>query len=363
VLASDVVNQLAALLPKYTDKFTDDVEITSITRNSTVMTALCKNVHNMDIGDIFNLLNAPTSHTSSSLTRSGTVGTIVFTTDHDLTDAIVSTIEIVSASESEFVGTFSILSIPNRRTVTFTMADAGPTTANNGVVHGIGSYLQQYDGVYQVTDVLDVGKFTFAHSNASLADPVGTDIIARVKPRISASVDADRAAAAYTQQESDDKFWMFVVLDDVESSKSRHIQSDAVDNIGRGAEYRQQIMQPFSVYVFMPAAAQIAGRAARDEAENLFQPICKSLLFSKFDSGLFAGAQGPVHFVRHGLYNYDTAIYVHVYAFEQVVDIVVDDTVGDELDVAFRNIDFTLYPQLDGTGFMTAGVDLDEEEL
>jgi hypothetical protein len=102
----------------------------------------------------------------------------------------------------------------------------------------------------------------------------------------------------------------------------------------------------------------------RDDAEDLFRPICRSLLFSAFDSGLHVGEQSPLQFVQHGFSSYNTAFYIHAYQFEQTVDLTFDDTVGYDLDVAFRDITLDIKVDI-GTGepSLTADIDLDEEPL
>ena len=361
--SSDVITQLSVLLPQLTDKFTDDVNIFSITRSGTEMTAQCADKHDVEVGDAVAIVNAE-MHLAAAVTRSGAIGTLVTTLVHDFTKKIAKTVTLSGAAEAEFIGTFTTIDIVDRNTITFVMVDSGPTTATGSpVLENSESSLRQYNTTYKVTSTPDDAKFTFNHSVSGLADPTGS-ILARVKPRISGAVEIPRAIAAYTQQKIN-KYWMFVVIDDVSASKGRAINSDAIDNIQRGNEYRQQFIQPFSIYVFIPVVEEIAARQARDIADDLFQSICKSLVFSKFDSGIFVGKQGPVQFVGHGLHQYSTSLYIHQYSFQQIVDLTFDDTVGFDLDVAFRDIDFTINPHFDldvvpETGeSMTATIDLD----
>lgn len=360
--ASDIIAQLAVLLPKLTGEFTNEVSIQSITRSGTEMTAQCLAAHELSEGDAVFVVNAEMHIAISTLTRSGTIGTLITASDHDLTEKIAKTITISGASEAEFNGTFTRLNITNRRTITFVMPDSGPTTATGSpILHDSESALRQYDGLYKVTSTPTPSSFTFEHSVAGLADPTGSGIVARTKPRISGAIDIDRAAQAYTSQ-NQDKYWLFVVLNNVESSKSRDISSDAHDNLQRGHEYRQQVTQPFTIYVFIPVSQEIAAREARDKAELLFRPLCRSLLFSKFDSGLYSGKLGTVVFTGHGVYRYDSALYIHSFDFQQTVDLTFEDTVGPDLDVAFRDIALTIDPDL-GTTTITANIDLDDTPL
>lgn len=364
---ADVVARLALTLPQLTGLFTRNAGVLSLSRSGTTVSAQCAADHGLRPGDAVAIAGAVVPIPASSLTRVGPVGTLVTSTDHDLTRAVAPTITLDGAAEAEFVGTFPVIQVKNRRTITFEMADAGPTTATGSpVLEGGESALRDYNSTYRVLQAPTSSLFTFEHSVAGLPNPTGS-IEARARPRISAAASFERAERAYTEKVADE-LWLFVVLGDVEASKSRRIESDATENQPRNVEFRQQLVQPFSVFLFVPSSESVGGRAQRDAAEDLFRPICRSLLFSALDSGLYVGEQGTVQFTRHGTTGYDGSLYVHEYAFEQVVDLTFEDTVGHDLDVAFRDLSLDLFPDLpggSGTGLasLTAEIDLDDEPL
>ncbi len=357
--AEAIVQQLALLLPAVTDKFTDNFSVSSLVRSSTTVTATTTVAHGRAVGQQANITGAQTPLTISSLTRLGVVGTLVTDNRHDLTEGVSLTVEISGAVEAEFNGTFTILIVPNRKTVTFTMADSGATTATGTplLLNGA-SALQTYNGLQQITAVPTTTTFEYEITDTTLFSPAAGTIEARTQPRISAHADAELLIKAYTTKPQD-KLWAFVVLGDSVASKSRKINSDAVDNLQLGNEYRQQIIDPFSVYVFFPTSAEIGARESRDNAQDIYRPLCQSLLFSKIDSDLAVGAQNPIIFTDHGFFAYNQAFYVHVYNFQTVADLTFDDTVGHSLDVAFRDIEMTLGVDV-GTGVMTADINLDD---
>ena len=362
--ALDIVSRLSSMLPLRTDKFTKDVSVLSLTRSGTIITAACNEKHLLKPGDVAVIVGSFVPIVANTLTRSGAVGQVVLATRHDLTPTANKSVILSGSNESEFNGTFKIISIIDDVTITFVMVDSGPTTATGSSVLENGeSALRQYDGAYKILEVPSDSSFTFTNSVAGLADPIGT-IIARVKPRISAVATVERMVEVYTEQKIPNDFWMFVVLEDVVASKSRQIRSDAIDNLTRSTEFRQQIIQPFSVYVLIPTANSESGREARDDAEDLFRSICQTLLFAHFPSGLYAETLGAVQFVSHGTFNYNTAVYVHAFGFQQVVDLYFEDTVGPDLDVAFRCINLTMTPTIPGGGTevetLTATPELDE---
>lgn len=358
--ANDIVQQLALLLPVLTDKFTDNFSISSLVRSGTTVTATTTGAHGQAVGQQVNIIGAQAPIATTSLTRSGVIGTLVTATNHDFSEGFSTSVKISGAVEAEFNGAFTILTVPNRKTVTFTMADSGATTATGTplLLNGA-SALQSYNGLHNITVVPSTTIFEFEIADTTLGTPATGTISARTQPRISGAVDPTALLEAYTAQADQDKLWAFVVLEDVAASKSRQIDSDAVDNIQRSNQYRQQTINPFSVYIFFPTSTQVAARDARDDAQDLFRPLCQSLLFSKLDSGLAVGAQNTIIFNTHGFFAYNKSVYVHMYSFETVADLTFEDTVRHDIDVAFRDIDLTIGVNV-GTGVITADIDLDD---
>lgn len=360
--ASDVVSKLRLLLPQLTGELTDDVEVSSVTRSGTQLTVRCLYDHHLEVGRAVALSGAVTQIAISSLTRVGTVGTLGVAADHDLTSGIASTVTLSGSVEAEFNGTFDVLKIANRRTIEFEMADAGATSATGSpVLQGAESALRDYNVLYEVLQVPNEHSFVVQHPATDLLDPIGS-IVARTRPRISAGVNPDRLMESYTV-DSYRKKWLFVVLGDATAVVNEAIQTPISDFTTRGADYQQHVTQSFSLYLFIPCDDETAAAAARDEAEDLFGPICRSVLNSRFDSGLSVGEVGTVHFLRHGPHAYNSAVYVHEFEFEQVVTLTEGDTVGPDLDVAFRDILMTQDPDLGGTTTLSAEIDLDEEPL
>lgn len=360
--AADIVLQLRNRIPQLTGLFTTDVRVRTITRAGTVLTVQCYDDHGLQSGRAVALTGAITRIPLTALSRSGTVGSLTTYMDHDLTELIAPTISISNANEAEFNGTFNVIAILNRRNITFEMADAGPTQATGSpYLLDAENVFRNYNMTFEVKDAPSTSSFRLYEGNSNLYAPEGT-IVARARPRIASAVNPDRMMDAYSQKD-EDELWMFVILGPVVASKNRAVGSDAVDNLNHGVEFRQQLLQDFSVYVVIPCSNEIGAANARDTAEDLFRPICRSLVGIAFDSGLYVGEQGRVHFVQHGPYVYNTAFYVHEYAFQQVVDMTYDDTVGPNDDVAFRDLDFTMDPDLGGTTKLAGSIDLDDVPL
>lgn len=360
MLASDVVNALANGIVSQTDNYTTNIAVNSLTSVNNVVTCETATDHGMVVGRNFVMTGALTPLEIDTFTRSGTVGTITTLNDHDATTGIPVNADVEGATEPEFNGSFVITRVVNRRTLEVEMIDAGPVAATGvPVLTNASNACGIYNGAFTVTAVNSTTEFEY---QTELPIPSSTAIGApelRTNARVVASVTIDRIIDMYTDNPPTD-YYLYVVLDDVPANKNRGIFTDAVDDIQLSQEYTQQIIQGCSVYLVIPASTEVSGALARDEAERQFALICKSILFKPFDSMLHNGASRPLQFVGHGFAIYNAAYYMHSYSFQQVAEMVFDDTVGYDVDVAFRDISMT---QSIDTGTIETEMNLDEESL
>ncbi len=362
----DIIKQLQAILPTVTDLFTDNLVITSLAFAAGTVTATTASPHGYTTGDSKTIVGATNPVAITSLDRVTTVATIVTTTDHDLTLGRVDiknggkAVTLTGFTEAEFNGTFKLTGVSNRRTFTIQVADSGAASGSGSPLLQDGSKLPGFNGRFSITDT-GASTFTYTTSETLFATAGGSPV-SKSDARISGSVTLDRADDSYTKQ-ANNKLWALCVLGDVIASKSREIGSDLTETMVKSAAWRQRIGQPFTVYVFVPSINDAAGRVARDTIEDIRLPIFKSLLGVKFDSGLTSD-EYVVSFVNDGFADYNTAYYVHQFNFELPADIVFDDTVGYDLDVAFRDIELSITADI-GTEEdpVTASIDLDEVPL
>lgn len=372
--AADVAVQLMNRIPQLTDKFTDDLTVTSVVRAGTTLTITTSTAHGLLVNRAVALTGALTPIPLASLTRSGAAGTLVTTTPHDLTEPVTlnpntrTTVVLSGSIEAEFNGEFTFLTVPNRKTVTFTMPDSGAVTATGSpIIENGESALNTYSKSYRVETIPSTTTFTVTESNTTLPDPVGI-LTLRKNPRISIGVSPERLENAYTKN-AVDKYWMFVVLGAPIASKDRSLSNDAVTNLTTGNEYRQQVDFPFTVFVFIPtASAEIAAGKARDEAAELLTILCQSLLGHQFPTNTAIETQGSVHYLSDDVQLYNTAFLMHAYNFSQVSDLIFEDTVGPDVDVAFRDIDFDTFINIEAetplsTSKLESSVDLDDVPL
>ena len=360
--AKDFILQLSAKLPQFVDDFTTSFSVTSLTRSGTTVTATTSLAHGLTVGKSVNIVGAQTPITISSIDRVGIIATLVTAADHDMTTKVPGTVEISGATEAEFNGTFTVIQETNRRTITFQVADSGPISATGSPLLLNGSSpLQSYNGLKRVTAVPTTTAFTYEISDSTLFTPASGTITAKTQPRISGAADDERALASYTKQKTD-QAWLYVVMNDGVANKNRTLDIDGTDNVQRTQHFKQFISQTVSLLVFLPASGQISGRKARDRAEELLRPICQSILFAKFDSLLANGKYNALMFNEHGIQGYNTAFYIHRYTFEMTLLMGIDDTIGADEDVAFRDISMIQEHDV-GTGILISDIDLDDEPL
>lgn len=360
---TDIVNQLAVRLPALVDDFTINHEVLSLTRSGTTVTVTTTAAHDLLIGNAVNIVGARTPIVITSINRVGLSATLITETDHDVTETSeFENIEIEGANESEFNGTFKLLTVPNRRTITFQVADSGPIAATGSpLLLDAENIFNTYNGLREITATPTTITFEYEITNTSLFTPPSGIIFAKTKPLISATVNYLRILSAYTKQDID-KIWLFVVMGNGVAQNNRQINVDSTDNLQRTHFFNQRITQTVSLYLFIPTTNEIAARQARDRAEELLLPICQSILFAKFDSLLSEPFFNPLQFNEHGFQDYNSAFYVHRYTFEQTLQMTFEDTVGPDDDVAFRDIDMTMGLDVGTETFETA-IDLDDEPL
>jgi len=367
VQARDIVVQLINRIPQLTDDFTDNIDVVSVVRVGTTLTVTTNTPHSLAVNANVSLQGAQTPLSLVSLTRSGTVGTMVTVDNHDLTEDVQQAVTFEGAVEPEFTGAFELLSVPNRKTATFVMTDSGPVTATGTpIVTDASSQLQTLSKLYKVTSVVSTTVFTVEEPDTSIPDPVGT-IQARSNTRISMGVSVEGVIASYTAQETSD-LWMYCVLGPALASKDRNLANDATSDLIPGSNHwRQQIVNTFAIYVFLPSGNEIIAAQARDHASRLLGTICQSILGQRLPTNLAEAERGAVNFIGDDFFEYNEAFYVHEYTFSMVSELIFDDTVGPMLDVAFRDIGIDLFPVVEletqDVASIDSTIDLDDEPL
>jgi len=360
---STIINQLIAVLPILTDKFSDTVPVTEITRSGSTATVTTTVDHGLAVNDLVHISGALSPLTLESLTRVDDIVTGVTFENHDLTEGFQKVIEIEGADQLEYNGAFDLLSVPNRKTFTYQIATT-PVTPATGTIIVFDGKDRGYNGVFVVVSVPTTTTFTYILVGTPISPAHGL-ISAKKNFRISGGVDIDRIIAAYSKQPFTDDLWLFVIPGRTSTTKNRQFDNDTTYSPVAGIEYRQQMFEQYSLYVFFPTKDEIAARGARDEAQDIRRLIFKSILGVNFVFQVNETNVYLMSFVEDGIAAYTGPYYVHQYLFEITAYINSCDIVEPELSVAFREIDLNIKQDTpDGLSpELTAVVDLDSEQL
>lgn len=370
---ADIVDHLQRRLPMLTDQFSDVIAISSIVHAGTTATITTATNHGLAVGSAPTIFGARTPVAVASITHAALATFAVVTTseDHDLTLYRTFTdgnvVEVDGANEAEFEGVRTIVAVPNRRTLHIAVDPAAPAAATGTIrLLGASNYFRNVRGRYAVATVVSPTVFTVQHTAASdLGTLIGPAFL-RTPARITGAIDAVAAGRSFSQEAGGaaSKPWAFVVLGDVTAVRNRSAPAEAyaVNQLSGG--WTQFVLQPFRILVALPNTVDERGRTARDLAEDLFGPICRAILGASFSTGLAHPAPSAfVNFTGHGAEGSEPgAFYVHEYAFEQLGQITIDDTVLNEDHVAFRDIAVEIGNDV-GASTVAVDVDLDEVPL
>ena len=372
--AQDIVDKLSAIIPLYTDGFSESVGITSITPAGVTASVVTDTAHNLVDGQNVAIINAdaPVQIDTGTFLRTGSQAEFETLQDHDLTlsqrdiAAGGKTITISGATEAEFNGTFQLMRIANRRKILIAVTDAGPTTISGSpIVENANGGI--FNGLFPVTNI-GTTSFDYTLPVSYPLPAVVDNARVQVSLRVLSVLDIEQYLDdVYTKQAIDDDV-LVVQLGDVTQSKKRTEESDAASSTSGEYSYTPVLVQPFAIYVIQNVTDELTGSQARDKIEDEYVPaIFRSVLRAKFDSG-FTYDQYRATFTGHGVFAFsdnngkNKAIYAHEITFEQLTQLSKVDMVGPDDNVAMRDVDYTLTTDL-GTGVLTAEVDLDEEPL
>lgn len=345
----DVVNQLAILLPRFTDKVSTVLTISSISVSSNVATITTVSAHGITTGLAVTLANVEIKTPITARSQDGTLFT--FTTDpaHDLTFGWTdhANITLSGFTESVWNSSFELKSSPSRFNFVVQSAETIPTLNGNEALHEVRS-----DGIN--------GQFTATRVSAAVFTITGTFLdgtytggTVNKGVRIAGSVTIERAIDQYTEQNVTD-LWMFVVMNDAELSKSRHAFSDATATKATGEDMRVRLLDGFTITIVIATSQDITGTDAIDICRHdLLLPILKSVFGARFDTGLSSDPDFRSVLVGHGIFQYNKAILAYTYEFEFPMDLTVDDAVNEGDTRAFRDLNYTQEQGEDETTDMT----------
>lgn len=369
--AQDIVNRLAADIPRYTDGFSNSVGVLSATVAGTTVTVTTDAPHDLIEGQDVAILGvlAPVQIDTASFIRTGTSATFETLQDHDLTlsQRDISnggkTITISGATEPEFNGTFQLIKVLNRNKLMINVTDSGPTTISGSpIVEDANGAI--FNGLFPATNVTPT-TFEYTIPVSYTVDPVVSGASVQSYIRVLSVLDIQQYIQDVYTKKGTTEDCLVVQLGDVVVSKNRNEPTDASSSAAGERWYSPLLIQSFAVYMIMNVTDDLTGSRTRDEVETVYIPaVLKSILRASFDTG-FTVSQYRSTFTGHGVFAFadingkNKALYVHEVTFEQLCQLYKSDMVGPDSNVAMRDVDYTLSTNL-GTGELTANINLDE---
>lgn len=351
---SEIVNQLRATLPRYTDLFTTNIANTAISVVSNIATATTPSAHGLVTGNAVLIANAVTPNSIASVSSSGLLFTFETAVNHDLTLGEQETVTLSGFTDPNWNGTFTLQAVPNRKQFVVQSTNSLPVLNSAEVLNEI--LTSGINGIFEIT-VTSTTEFTFTTTSR---DTTSTVTI-KSRPRITAVPDVDELARQYTEQEPND-LWAFVIPSPITASKDRSVKSDRINSRTAADDKRSNYSQNFSVYVLVPTQKQYSALEAMDICyQQLLFPFTKSLVGFKPTSPLTEQSVYIVTLLGSSNAGYNRATYTHQYDFEFAFDLVNNDAVEPISNQAFRDIPSTFLAGTDEP--LTGTLNLDEEPL
>ena len=358
---TEVAKHLKTYLPQVTDLFTEKFTVVSASSTGSVLSVEIAG-HGFSVGKSIVINSAGTRNaiTSAILTADDTVrfGTQF---EHDLTEPQLygddQTLTI-SGVGGAWDGDHQIDSVPSRMFFEIAL----PT--GEVAAPAIGGYLvgETGLGLQVVATVVDVDNFTVDISDLPNMPTGIVDGLTVVSGfRIAAAADIDRAEKVYSRQRTDEPY-LFVIMGSVEASKDRHTTSDGIAGFTAQDKMLLRLLQNFSTVVFYPTENDIAGINATDA---LYGVIYNALIRVLYGFG-FTSEGNAIDYVTvsagHGEGIYNSAYLTHVYDWQLPAAINFENGFNMREDVAFRNIEQSLFLHDDDLTEMSVKINLDEEQ-
>lgn len=361
----DVMAHLWRYLPSVTTLFNETLVITNATVTGGVITGTISTGTPI-VGQSLLLSGIKVRNPIAAYVDNGD-GTARFTTtnDHDQTEPRqrldTQQLQLGGITPSIWNGLHDIDSVPNRRNFEIVIP-AGATTPTGGYL------IEQPTGVLGIGTVTAVVGTTVSIQPAEGIfhyDSVIEAITINTRIRARAAADITRAEAIYTKQATAKPF-IFVIMTDVSVSKDRHTPNDGLASFTKQDMRLLRLLQNFAIAVFIPTQDDIGGDGAQHMA---YGEIYEAL--TKIFYGFGFSDQSAIDYVTvsagHGPGVYNSAHYLHVYDW-QVPNVVTFESGFDGqtpfiTDVAFRDINQSLYVNSSDTAIMSMALDLDEEPL
>ena len=339
---SDLVNQTKSFLPLFTELFTDNVSINSISKSGDDVT-VSATAHGLILGQEMVISGVKTEIVITTISTTGGIATASCATDHDLTLGFTLTAEIISA-ESAYNGRFNLLAAPDSKTFTFKVSGTPPDSSGTlRNFHNLG-----FNGAQIVTEVVNVDTFKYVLENDSLLAGNGDNMLVMKEPRIARAADLERADDSYTKKKTNE-LWGFFVLEPSPTSNDRTINNDSNNERQPTDEFKLRIIDNATLYVFIPTQKDLTGGIAMDQAQALLRPIYKTLA-GYIPQKVFSPPQQTLLMPDgHEVTGYNAAFFIYEYRFQTTTFMSAQGCADDPAEFMANSGD--TFPSVNTSGF------------
>jgi hypothetical protein len=340
----DVISQVQGIITSLTDDFNDVAGIETVTASGTSVVITVNTALTQDT--VSNIKGVYAKNKADSVTggTSDNTWVVEFEDEHDVTYSELEKdigIEKYVAFVGDTEGDYLLSDVPSRSSI-----EIESSIAPSGTFYMLEQY--NFNGRKTVTwvddttftydnDFSDFG-FELTHLDGSVSNNIRIDGI---------SSDNDIADLLENKAIRLTKNTIFVVMNEVRTSKSRHIFSDAMNRKEYKDDLHIEVVQTFSLYVVIPTQSTTTPRVAINYIHELRPYIIKCLHGAKFDSGFNSGNQFLCSFLSDNGEQYNKSYYVHRFDFEDVFNIENSDSVEIENSRAFKSYSLGLNMQFD----------------
>ncbi len=342
----DIVNRLKEIVGYYTDDFSDIINISSLSRSGSTITAITSAPHNLVTNNYTTIRGAKEPILLSSITIVGNIATVTSSVDHKLSDPSLYSeeqkpyITISGALPVEYNGIFELLTVPDDLTFTFKI------TTNLSVNITAGYLLLEdfegYNGYKQVT-VLSPTSFTYSTIRTNINTPAQGTIKLSNATRVDHAATPARILDFYSENsEGILKNWMFVVLGSAPAYKNDTIASDLSTAQKKNQSYWYEIQRNFSIFVVVPSKTSVLGGVQADLARSYEKALNRSIVNYQFPSVLSEVKYQPVTYVDNDEDDYIKAYYVHRFDYLVKSFIQTEDTISFNDGVPLELVDGTI---------------------
>lgn len=327
--ASDIVNLLSNSIGKYTNMFSSEVaKVQSMSADENYVYVTTKTPHKLRNGNSVIISGALRKTPLVSIGD----GLLITEIPHDLTTNYQKEITIVGTDYHD--GTYPIISIPDKYSCEFDEVYV-EQSENKGYL--LESLDYGFNGEF-IIEVIDDYNFKYKNKYKVVGEAGGLPEI-YTKPMIAAIAVPEDLSKIYNDKTTESRVVAYVCVEPVESDKDRFISADTNYVNTDGLDYRQRLINRFTIYVVSQAQDYYTAAKIKDDMVDLSVAFFKCLLRQKIPSPYSMKYYSNVTFVEHGAVDYVGAYYVHSFTFECITDLTIEDVFTDEKSVAFRTLE------------------------